>query len=258
MLVKSVISAIEQIADPSWQAVWDKSGLQVASTRTEIGHICVCLDPLPASLEKALQSGADFILSHHPLSLKPELPNRDDNYYKALALLLRANVPLYAAHTSLDVNLAGPAGWLARVLELTDVMPLEQIGNDNLGFGFSGLLPAPLPLPELIGSILSLLRLDCAALTGPETSAPVYKVAACGGSGASLAGLAYNSGAGLYITGDIKYHAALEARLPIVDVGHHSLEEEMMRGFAQDLSRLLPEVKIEFLSSRSPFRMAFR
>lgn len=258
MQIRELIAAIEKIANPAWQADWDKSGFQVISTRSEIHHVCVCLDPLPAAIELALDKDADFILCHHPLALKPKLPNQLDNYYKTLALVIRANVPLYAAHTSLDVNLAGPAGWLARALGLEHMEPLEPLpGFENmLGYGVAGDLPAPMPFAKLIESMLELLSLDCAFITGPEPDQQCRRIAYCGGSGASLIKAAAHCGAGLYITGDIKYHAALDAEIPVLDAGHHSLEEEMMHQMAELLAERLPETKIEFLPSASPFRMA--
>ena len=48
-------------------------GLQVAARRTEVRSLAVCLDPTPASLAAALAQGAEMVLSHHPLTLKPTL-----------------------------------------------------------------------------------------------------------------------------------------------------------------------------------------
>lgn len=64
----------------------------------EAAVLAVCLDPTPSSISKALELGAECILSHHPLLLKPVLPARLDAYHEVLRLLLTADVPLYAAH----------------------------------------------------------------------------------------------------------------------------------------------------------------
>lgn len=255
MNTEKVIAAIEKIANPALQAHWDKSGLQVTSERAEVTSIAVMLDPLPATIKRALEAGCDFILSHHPLSLKPGLPCQPDNYFHALRLLMRANTALYAAHTSLDVNLAGPAGWPGRELGLTGTVPLEPIG-DGYGYGEVGDLPEPVPFGILVNRILKLVKTDCANLAGPEGASKCLRVAYCGGSGASLLKAAAESGADLFFTGDIKYHTALEATLPVLDVGHHSIEEEMMRRFALLLGEELPGISINFFKSASPFRLA--
>lgn len=258
MLIADIVAAIEITAPPASQAPWDKSGLQAAAARKETDKMAVCLDPSPAAIAMALDSGAGFILSHHPLSLKPALPDRLDNWHECLKLLLGADVPLYAAHTSLDVNLAGPAGWLGRELGLNNAAPLEPCGPDGMGFGQAGDLPAALPAEDFLQLLLSMLCLDCAQLCGAPLPDRIGRVAYCGGSGASLLDAARQSGADIYITGDFKHHAALDAAglgLAVLDAGHHSLEEEMMRRFAADLQGRLPSLQVEFLESPAPFRL---
>ena len=53
----------------------------------------------------------------------------------------------------------------------------------------------------------------------------------------------------------MKYHQALEARTLVFDVGHFSLEEEMVRRLALDLSaRLAPEgVEVRFFPGLDPY-----
>lgn len=258
MEIARIIAAIETVAEPALQAKWDQSGLQVASRRPESSCLGVFLDPTPAMLARALAAGADFLLSHHPLALKPRLPKRLDAWHESLRLLLAADVGLYAAHTSLDVNLAGPAGWLGRELGLANCQALEPVGEEGKGYGQAGDLPEALPLAKLVSKILTLAHLDCGRLAGAESDEPVRRVGYCCGSGASLAAEAQRAGCGLYVTGDVKYHAALDAELPLLDVGHHCLEEEMMRVFAQNLQDLLPGLRVAFFASESPFRLACR
>lgn len=259
MQPSSIIDAIEAIANPAMQAPWDKSGLQVASTRKDCDHLAVMLDPLPGQIEQAIDQKADFILAHHPLTLHPELPNHIDNYYKTLRILLLANTPLYSSHTSLDVNLDGPAGWLGRELGLENCQPLEKmVGQHNMGYGEIGSLPDPYPAEALIQKVMSKCDLQEAFMAGPEPGLLVEKVAYCGGSGASLAGIAADLGADIYITGDIKYHSALDAKIPVLDIGHHSYEEKMMKEFSKDLAQKLSEIKVTFFPAPSPFKLVKR
>lgn len=258
MRLAEIIAAIEETAPPDNQSSWDKSGLQVAASRTDIRKMVVCLDPTPVAIAGALESGAEFILSHHPLALRPALPSRLDNWHGALKLLLGADVPLYAAHTSLDVNLGGPAGWLGRALGLTDTAPLEPCGAPGMGFGQAGNLPQAVEMDDLLRNLLELLGLEFAQVCGAPAPARISRMAYCGGSGGSLLDAAYECGADIYVTGDFKHHSAMDAAglgLAIVDVGHHSLEEKMMRLFARDLQRALPSVQVEFQESPSPFRL---
>ena len=77
---------------------------------------------------------------------------------------------------------------------------------------------------------------------------------------------AARTGADLYITGDMKYHDALSLQsrqsgscsnfcpMSILDIGHFSLEEEMMRRFALQLEKELEGVTVTFLPGRDPFQ----
>lgn len=252
----SIIEAIEAIADPAWQESWDRSGLQVAAQRRRVNKIAVMLDPLPYQIKQALSSGAEFVLAHHPLALKPDLPDKLDNYHAVLQLLLSSDVPLYAAHTSLDVNPQGPAGWLGRELGMRDFACLDPTGIANgIGFGGVGDLPAPMRGRDLLLKIMSLTGMDYGLLCGPKPPELVKRVAWCGGSGAAFMKLAQERQADIYITGDIKHHAALEAPLPVFDIGHFGLEEQMMAAFTTDLQKSLPEVEVEFYPQQSPFRL---
>lgn len=252
MLFKDVIGVIERTARPELAAAWDKSGIQIATARKNVSRLGVFLDATPQNIQTALAGGADCLLSHHPIALKPELPAKLDEYHEILRLLLGANVPLYAAHTSLDVNQAGPAGWLARALELQNTVVLEPV-DEAYGYGQAGNLPEAMDIGELCQKLLALLGMKDIIRAGQSGSDKIRRVAICGGSGSSLLNLAEATGAEVFITGDVKYHTALSSPMPILDVGHHSIEEKMMELFSRQLAQDLPEMEILFVPSISPF-----
>lgn len=327
MRVRELIDVIEATADPGRAASWDRSGVQVAGTRTTCDKLAMGLDATPALIRDALDWGAQVILVHHPLTLSPRLPDRLDDFHRMLTLLLPHGVWLYAAHTSLDVVTDGPAGWLAdelglrnrRVLEPAGTipslaarwtMPDPRSGREALagmagvtartdgpdlleavfapghktrvmaavaaaspqaalfsltelrepatvyGYGLVGDLPAPLSLEALKAGLAALLprRFFVQAGNGPQS---VTTVAYCPGSGADMAPRAFAAGAEVYVTGDLKYHQAqvVPADRCVLDVGHFSLEEVMMRRFAAALSQTLgpsgPDVR--FFPGNDPF-----
>ena len=257
MFFLELIRKIEEIAPLPNAAPWDKSGIQVAAHRSEVNTLAVCLDPTPQSVERALEAGADCLLSHHPLALKPDLPSRLDGYRETLRLLLSSDTPLYAAHTSLDTNPSGPAGWLAQELHLSDLSLLETVSREDndihFGYGLVGNLPANLSMAELAKRLACHIDLSTANVSGPCPNS-IQRVAYCTGAGASLSERAHAVNADIFITGDVKYHAALACNIAILDVGHHSLEEEMMRRMALWLENLNLGVKIIFIPSNSPFK----
>lgn len=251
-----IINFIEKTAPLHLAAPWDSAGMQVATLRAEIRRLAVCLDPTPATVGQAVDIGAEFILSHHPLLMKGRLPAVADSYHTVLSQLFQHGAGLYAAHTSLDINAQGPAAWLASELHLSDCAILEVTGalpnGSPCGFGMMGTLPEAMDMPSLMQTLKQHIKIDDAAYCG-NVPARIRRVALCTGSGASLAPAAKALGADIFITGDVKYHAALETPLCMLDVGHHSLEEEMMRRFAQQLEKTLLGVDVRFIPSASPF-----
>lgn len=263
MKVTDIIAVIEKTAPLSIAAPWDKSGVQVASTRSEVQSMAVLLDPTLEGLERAVGTGADFILTHHPLSMTPRYPDKDDTYLAILSLLLKRDTWLYSSHTSLDANPDGPVRWLAEDLGLTRISTLEPSGVEGplsssgeqreYGFGFTGTLAKPITYAEFCTKLAGALSRSDWQGCGrrPEV---VFRVACCPGSGSSMLSAAVDVGADVYISGDIKYHSALEALsagLRVLDVGHFVLEEEMMRRFARQLDMEL-DIPVHYVPSRDP------
>lgn len=263
MRVDRIIDMIEELAPLFAAAPWDKSGVQVAAFRESASKIAVMLDPRIEHIKKAVEDGADFILAHHPLSMKPRYPDRADDYLAVLSLLLGKNIWLYSAHTSLDASPFGTAGWLSKELGLSGIKVLEPYSGpvpeamthtaESFGFGFVGRLEKPLPYTDFCRHLGKALGKTAWSVCGSEPST-VKTVACCPGSGGQMLGDALDAGADVYITGDVKYHAALEAEdrgLRIIDVGHFILEEEMMRRFTKILEERLT-IPVVFHHGKDP------
>lgn len=258
MKVYEIINIIEVAAPLSSAAPWDASGVQVASRREEITRVAVMLDPTLMGVGQALEDGADFILCHHPLSMKPRFPNVQDGYLDILSLLFRHDAWLYSAHTSLDANPEGPVQWLGEDLGLMDrfiLDPDDPADPYGSGFGFAGTLPMPmsyLDFCRFLGRILGRGRYQACGRT-PDL---VRRVACCPGSGSGLLEAARRADADVFITGDVKFHTALDAMglLPrVLDVGHFCLEEEMMRRFAFALAEA-PGISVYFYPGTEPLQ----
>jgi dinuclear metal center YbgI/SA1388 family protein len=213
---------------------------------------------MPGLVRVALEWGADFILTHHPLYFQPKPLDRRGDFLETVALLLSSGAWLYSAHTSMDALSRGPAGWLADALELSRRRVLESTDPDNpdAGLGIVGHLREELSFEEFTKRLAGAVKRNFWTVSGdaPET---VQTVAYCTGSGGSLISTAEQAGADVYVTGDVKYHQALEARICVIDVGHYSLEERMLHLFGEKLSReLSPEgVGFKFFRGLDPFRV---
>ena len=261
------IKLIESYAPLSAAAAWDNSGWQVMGQKKEINLVAVSLDPSPAQIDASLAFKADFILCHHPLYFEPQALSQNNSYTQTVRKLMQADVHLYSAHTSLDGNPAGPVRWLANELELENITILEPnkfCQNEEskgqhttlpvYGFGYAGDLPHSLSKEAFFQKLKALLPAGHWNICG-KVPQNFSKIACCPGSGSSMWSDAQKMGADILITGDLKYHTALEAAsagFTILDVGHFSLEEEMMRRLSVELSKKANGVEVKFLSSQDP------
>ncbi|MDR3591481.1 MAG: Nif3-like dinuclear metal center hexameric protein [Negativicutes bacterium] len=113
--------------------------------------------------------------------------------------------------------------------------PYEEVAYDlyslnnqivTAGLGRVGEFSEPLRLGELIGRVKAGLQLESVRFVG-DADRFVKVAAVCGGAGGSLIGPAAAAGADVLVTGDVKYHEALEAHqlgLAVIDAGHFATE----------------------------------
>lgn len=263
MKILEIIKLIEKTAPLNLALGWDKSGLQVAAYREEISHVAVMLDPLLDNIIKSLEIGADFILAHHPLAIQPRFADCLDNYHTILSVLFKNDLPLYSAHTSLDSNPHGPVRWLAKALGLDNISLLEVGGEAVLpgqeargaqeyGLGFVGDLHTDMPYQDFCTLLAQAVEKNNWRSSGPLPE-KVRRVGCCPGSGADMAEEAKALGADVYITGDARYHMALDFKINVIDIGHFQVEEIMMRKFAELLQTQLGGVQVSFIPGKDPF-----
>ncbi|MBU1611992.1 MAG: Nif3-like dinuclear metal center hexameric protein [Proteobacteria bacterium] len=256
MNINGILDVVRRHAPEEYAADWDNCGISVLGSVEEVGRVAVALDPTPDFVREALAWGAGLIVTHHPLYFDPVAPNRDGRYLDVLRMVLGAGCWLYGAHTSLDCRPDGPASWLGRALGLQDARVLEPVeAGSAVGYGQMGRLPAPLDWAAFTDLLGSCIDREVWAEVGVRP-ATVSTVAYLPGSGSSAMTAAALAGADVFITGDLKYHQALEAPLCTLDVGHFSLEEEMTRLFAAELESALEGVEVTFFPSVDPFRFS--
>ena len=107
----------------------------------------------------------------------------------------------------------------------------------NQGLGRVGFLPRRFRLDQFSDQVRKILNLTSVRVVG-DPGLKVEKVAVCSGSGSSLLGNFFASGAQVFISGDIRYHdarASEEAGVGIIDVGHFGSEHLVVNVLIQKL-----------------------
>ena len=228
MKVKDVIAVIEEFAPLSIQEGWDNSGLCVGSPEDEVSSVLFALDCTESLVDEAIECGADMIITHHPLifsGLKKISP--EDQVGTVVIKAIKHGIAIYAAHTNADKVISGVSGAMAEKLGLVDVQILDEDG-DGTGLGVVGNLSEPLTAERVIELVKEKFSLKMLKSSKPSEGL-ITRVAMCGGSGGSLIGAARNSGAQLYISGDISYHNFFTPEgFMLMDIGHYESEIEIV------------------------------
>ncbi len=117
--VRDIAEAVERLAPPSLAEDWDNCGIQVGDPAAKASRVLVALTPLGEVFEEAEETGADFLLFHHPL-IFGSLKSVDIGSYPGdlVARAVRRDLAVYAAHTSYDVAPDGVSVALAGALGL--------------------------------------------------------------------------------------------------------------------------------------------
>lgn len=134
-----------------------------------------------------------------------------------------------------------------------DIYPVENL-KDEYGLGLIGNLITEMNTIDFIEHVKDKLNLKYLGSCGKQPE-KINKVALCGGSGEKLIDKAFLEGADVYITGDIKYHPALEAMQSgyfVLDAGHFATERPLLESLKKYLEESFSKnYKTEFFVSNN-------
>lgn len=254
---KEIIKIMNDWASPSLIDSWDNTGFQVGDSNREVERILIALDVDSFVLEKAIKEDFQMIITHHPLIFQPMKSITNLTYKEKLIYdLIRNEIVVYNAHTNLDQAKGGVNDELGKLLGLKTSEVLRINDKDEIksyGYGKIGYIEDT-RLLDYLEVIKKKLDTNHLIVYG-ETNRIIKKIAVCGGSGSSFIEDAYEKGACLYITGDIKYHEAQlanELGLSLVDAGHYHTEKIILPVIKKYLNGKNANLYIEIWDKSSP------
>ncbi len=253
LTVKDIMEELERFAPKDLAEPWDNVGLMVGNLNQRVTTVFVCLDVTSDNVQRAIDCGADLILSHHPLLFSP--PSRiveQDITGKILRDLIRNEISVYSAHTNLDHADGGMNDVLAERLNLVEVRrfldsectdetdkPIDNVGR-------VGSLENPMAMEDFVEFVKHTLSCRSIRYVG-NPDAAIQRVALCSGSGGSGIWAAYHAGADAYVTSDIKHHEAQlahELGLNLVDAGHFETENTICSFMTEFLESQFEELNV--------------
>ncbi len=265
--VKDVLLAIESWAPSRLAEKWDNVGLQVGSYKKIVSHIGIALDLTLEILDLAILKKIDCIITHHPFLFKlPKSIDLDSPFGKILSGLIIHDIAHIAAHTNLDSAYGGVNDVLAEALGIEIVGVLRESNHvfsekaKFLGLGRIGTLKKETTLLELAKRVADVTESKIVQIVGDEIRL-VKRIALCSGAGGDLLPEVINSGAEVYITGEMKYHQLREAEafgVSVILAGHFETEYLIVPKMANYLmdwaKRQGNDIKITQLRGKVPLK----
>jgi dinuclear metal center YbgI/SA1388 family protein len=247
LTVADVARFLDEFAPPALAEPWDNVGLLVGRHDEIVRRVMTCLTVTPASAAEAIAGQVELIVSHHPLPFRPLARLTSETTEGRLLLdLIGAGVAIFSPHTAFDSAAAGINRRLADGLKLADVKPLVPAAQSGEGSGRFGVLDRPIALAELAARVKQLLALDRLQAVG-KLDAPVRSVGLACGSGGEFLAPAAAAGCEALVTGELRFHACLEAEalsVGVVLAGHFASERFAVAELAGVLAAKFPELEI--------------
>lgn len=246
------MAALDELYPPGLKEDWDRVGLVCGDPAAPVRRVAFAVDPTLKAVRQALEWGADLLVAHHPLLLRPVSSVAATDFKGAIVhRLIKADCALYTAHTNADAAHGGVADALAAGIGLDRTRPLAPDGRDStVGIGRVGSLADPTTLAGLARRLAQFLppNRHGVRVAGP-VEAPVATVAVVGGAGDCLFDAVRAAGVDVYVTADLRHHPALEARETaefagrgrpyLLDVSHAASEWAWLRRAAEQLEAAL-------------------
>ena len=240
MKCSEIIEILEQLSPVRFACDWDNVGLMVGNPDANIKTILVTLDGDDAAIDKAIETGSDLIITHHPLIFNPiKNVTSNDLTGRRIIKLIENNVSVYSMHTNFDVK-GGMAQLAADIIGIKDGEVLETVGEGE-GLGRVGTFQELLTVREWADKIKELFGLPNICVFG-DLDRVVSRVAISPGSGKDYVQYAIEKRAQLLITGDINHHSGIDANaqgLEIIDAGHYGIEHIFIKFISEYLETKL-------------------
>ena len=259
MQCKEIMQVIEAAYPRSAALDFDNVGLLAGRAGKEVNRVYLALDATDAVIDRAIEAGADMLITHHPLIFSPMKRVTDEDFIgRRVVKLIQSDIAYYAMHTNYDV--LGMATLSEKILGIKNSQVLDvtmcEDGNEE-GIGRVGDLEKPMTLEECCVYVKHKLKLGSLKVFG-DMNGTVSRLAVSPGSGKSAVTPAIAKGADVLVTGDIGHHDGLDAveqGLAVIDAGHYGTEYIFIDDMKHFLEDKLPVLDVMTTPIVHPFQV---
>ena len=251
IFVKDIVNIMDDFAPVALAQEWDNVGLLIGNYNQKVNKVLLALDLLDSVIDEAIENNANHIITHHPPFFGNLYNINSSNPLGSKILrLLENKISLYVSHTNLDAADGGINDILFDIFELKNKEYICEQPNGAF-IGRAGNFSRDINLKELSLFVQKKLNLPYAIYCGNPIEI-AKKIAIVGGSAANegFFNSVLSSGCNVFITSDIKFHAAqkaLEMGINLIDATHFGSESI----FANNLKKYISDkLNIECLVSK--------
>lgn len=219
-----LVNLIENFAPLELQEKWDCSGWQVETNKEDVKKVLIALTVTVDVFNQALKNNCDMIIAHHPMFNVP---------------LNFSNLDIYSAHTNADKALGGTTDTFVEKLGLT----AHPVGE------FLRIADVEISLKDLSSKIKKVS--PNAKIVNNKNIQKIFKIAFCAGSGMDLYNEVIENKCDCFVTGDLKYHSAIDSEIVLIDAGHFETEvliKKVFEGLIKD------KVEVIIANEKTPFQ----
>lgn len=244
MKLIEIVQVLEDIAPPELADDFDKGRIGlILGLKDEVNRIAVALDANSYVLKKAVEIGADMLITHHTLIFHP-INTISKPLAASLKIALENGISLYSMHTNYDRAEGGINDVLAarvglkniRTTDIGRMGEIETCSSAELASHVSNCLQTPV------------------MYAGEKQE--ISKVMVAGGScfRNEFLEIARENGVDAFISSELK-HDILRANedLCLIDATHYATENPGMEALCFRL-RELPGINVEFIDQPSGLR----
>ena len=227
MTIKNVSDYLEEIAPLHQAEDFDNVGLLIGNETTEVKGVLVTLDTLEETVDEAIKTKCNLIVSFHPIIFSGLKKINGNSYVEKVVMkAIQNNIAIYAIHTALDNSKVGVSAKMCEVLGLSNNSILLPKDDGASGMGMIGDLPKPMLEEDFLTFTKKTFKANGIRYSN-KTGKLVKKVAVLGGSGSFAITDAIHKKADVYISADFKYHDFFKAedKILLIDVGHYESEQ---------------------------------
>lgn len=233
--LRELVAYLDQYLDvsggPDYPGAFN--GLQVENSGS-VQRIVACVDACLATIEVAVERGANLMIVHHGLYWGAGVTPLTDHRYRRVSRLLANDIAVYSAHLPLDAHPeVGNNVQLARGIGLAEFEPFGEY--EGLAIGVRGELDVS--RDELATRLVDFLGSDPFTIrAGPNRVRALGII-----TGGAAEHIAEASAAGLdtFVTGEGSHHNYFEAEelgLNVFFAGHYATETLGVKALAEHVA----------------------